>query len=83
MSPETEEQFSKAKLSHVVATHSLHHAFLSLVATQSHYIQSCVGPRPQGLETRVIIKISTHPCYTHEPLTAYGIKQKKLENRRL
>jgi hypothetical protein len=22
-----------------------------------------VGPRPHGLETRVIIKISTHPCY--------------------
>ena len=31
MSPETEEQFSKAKLNHVVATHSLHHAVLSLV----------------------------------------------------
>ena len=33
MSPETEEQFSKAKLNHVVATHSLHHDVLSLVAT--------------------------------------------------
>ena len=31
MSPETEEQFSKAKLSHVVATHSLHDSVLSLV----------------------------------------------------
>jgi hypothetical protein len=33
------------------------------------------GPTPLGLETRVIIKISTHPC--QEPLNAFhGIKQK-------
>ena len=33
------------------------------------YIQSCVGPRPHGVETRVIIKISTHTCYPR--MTAY------------
>ena len=44
MSPETEEQFSKTKLSHVDATHSLHHAVLSLVATQSRYLILIYSP---------------------------------------
>ena len=36
-----------------------------------------VDPRPNGLETRVIIKISTHPCYPKTLTAFHDIKQKK------
>ena len=35
----------------------------------------CISPRPYGLETRVIIKISTHPCQTNDcsQFSSYGL----------
>jgi hypothetical protein len=51
--------------------------FLFWVLMNSFSPQCSVGPRPNGLETRIIIKISTHPCYPRTLTAFHGITQKK------